>query len=263
MDQLQVDTDTTATVVSVERAFIILNLLANNPEGMGPREIGRALGFGAGAVQKILNTLNMQNMVSKKPHTDKYILGVSALRLAQQIVAQTNLLTVIRPSLEDLAERTGETAFLAVRDDLKAVYVDKVVSTHELRVDPPIGVPRPLNATAVGQLLIAYASEDLIPQLVEADAIEAVSEYSVTDPGELRRRSATILQNGYASDSREYLVSASSIAAPILDEEGHASAAIAICGPAERIDNDFARLRDEVLYVARELNQTLGYVPQE
>jgi len=258
-----VNIDSTATVVSVERAFIILNLLANNPEGMGPREIGRALGFNAGAVQKILNTLHMQHMVSKKSSTDKYILGISAVRLAQQIIAQTNLLTVIRPSLEELAARTGETAFLAVRDDLAVVYVDKVVSAHELRVDPPLGIPRPLNATAVGQLLIAFASEDLIPRLFEAGAIVAASEYSITDSNALRKKTAMILQNGYAGDSREFLVSSSSLAAPIFDEEGHASMAIAICGPAERFDNQVNRLRDALIYVARELNQSLGYVPRE
>jgi IclR family acetate operon transcriptional repressor len=260
---LEAYTDKTATVVSVERAFIILNLLTSNPEGMGPREIGRALGYSAGAVQKILNTLHVQRLVIKKPNMDKYILGISAVRLAQQILAQTNFLTVIRPALEDLAERTGETAFLAVRDNLAVVYVDKVVSPHELRVDPPLGVPRPLNATAVGQLLIAFASEDLIPRLFEAGAIVAASEYSITDPNDLRKRTAAILRNGYASDSREFLISSSSLAAPVFDEEGHASAAIAICGPAERFDDQIDRLRDALLTVAGALNQSLGYIPRE
>jgi DNA-binding IclR family transcriptional regulator len=261
--QLEVYTDNTATVVSVERAFIILNLLTNNPQGMGPREIGRALGYGAGAVQKILNTLLMQHVVNKKPRTDKYILGMSAVRLAQQIIAQTNFVTVIRPSLEDLAERTGETAFLAVREDLAVVYVDKVVSTHELRVDPPLGVSRPLNATAVGQLLLAFASEDLIPRLFEAGAIVAASEYSITNPDDLRQRKTAILRDGYAHDSREFLVSSSSLAAPIFDEGGQISAAIAICGPAERFDSQLNPLRDALLAVAGELYQALGYVPRE
>jgi DNA-binding IclR family transcriptional regulator len=247
----------------VERAFIILNLLVNTPEGMGPREIGRALGYSAGAVQKILNTLHMQRIVNKAPDTDRYVLGMSAVRLAQQIVAQTKLVTVIRPALEDLAARTGETAFLGVRDGLSVVYVDKVVSTQELRVDPPLGVPRPLNATGVGQLLIAYASEDLIPRLIEADAIENATEYTITDPDALRQRVAAIRQNGYASDSREYLISSSALAAPLLDTEGHASTAIAICGPAERFEDQFDRLRGVLLDIAGELNQLLGYVPRE
>lgn len=257
------DSDQVATVVSVERAFIILNLLANTPDGMGSREIGRALGYSAGAVQKILNTMHMQRLVNKAPDTDRYILGISAIRLAQQIIGQTKLMTVIRPALEDLAARTGETAFLGVRDDLSVVYVDKVVSTQELRVDPPLGVARPLNATAVGQLLIAYATEDLIPRLIEQDAIMAATEYSITDPDALRQRIAAILQNGYASDSREYLISSSALAAPLLDAEGHASTAIAICGPAERFEDRFDQLRHALLDVAGELNQSLGYVPRE
>lgn len=257
------DTDGTATVVSVERAFIILNLLAHNPEGIGPREIGRALGYSAGSVQKILNTLRMQNLVSKEPDTERYTLGISALRLAQQIVAQTKFLTVMRPFLERLAERTGETAFWAVRDGLSVVYVDKVVSKHELRVDPPLGVARPLNATGVGQLLLAYASEDLIPQMVEANAIEAATEHSITSPELLRERVARILRNGYAHDSREYRLSSSALAAPIFDEEGHVTAALAICGPAERIDAQLDTLLGDLLSVAQELNQALGYVPRE
>lgn len=255
--------DQTATVVSVERAFIILNLLANTPDGMGPREIGRALGYSAGAVQKILNTLLMQRIVTKTPDTDRYVLGISAVRLAQQIVSQTKIVTVIRPALEDLAARTGETAFLGVRDNLSVVYVDKVVSKQELRVDPPLGVTRPLNATAVGQLLIAYAPEDLIPRLVEQDALMAATEYSITDPDALRQKIATILQNGYANDAREYLISSSALAAPLLDTEGHANMSIALCGPAERFEDRFDQLRDALLDVVGELNQALGYVPRE
>lgn len=256
-------TSSMATVVSVERALIILSLLAHNSEGMGPREIGRTLGYGAGSVQKILNTLRLQNVVSKEPDTDRYTLGISALRLAQQIVAQSNFLTVMRPFLEALAERTGETAFWAVRDGLSAVYVDKVVSKHELRVDPPLGVARPLNATAVGQLLLAYASEDLTPQLVAANAIEAATEHSITDPALLRDRIALILRNGYAYDSREFRLSSSSLAAPVFDEEGTVTAALAICGPAERVDGQLDTLRDQLLGIAGELNRALAYVPRD
>ena len=257
-----IDRDNTATVASVERAFIIVNLLANSPEGMGPREIGRTLGYSAGAVQKILNTLRMQNVVNKKSNTDKYMLGVSALRLAQQIIAQTDFQTVVRPLLEDLAERTGETAFWAVRDGLVTVYVDKVVSKHELRVDPPLGVARPLNATAVGQLLMAYAPEDLIPQLVAANAIVAASEHSVTDLIMLRERIALALRNGYAHDSREFQPSSSSLAVPIFDQDGSVTAALAVCGPAERFDSQLDWLRDQLQGVASVLNASLGYVPR-
>jgi DNA-binding IclR family transcriptional regulator len=206
---LDAQIEKTSIVVSVERTLIILNLLANNLQELGTREIGHTLRYSVSVVQKILNTLRMQNVINKKLNTDKYVLVIAALRLAQTFISQADLLKVTRPFLGELASITGETAFLGACDGMTTVYLDKVVSKQELRLDIPPGVSRPLNATGLGQLLLAYADEDLIPELVRTNAIERKTETTITDPDKLRKRIASIIRQKYVHVSGEYSASAS------------------------------------------------------
>jgi IclR family KDG regulon transcriptional repressor len=248
-------------VVSIERALIILDLLAQTPAGMGTRGISHKLGYSAGSVQKILNTLRAQGFVSKSPDTDKYVLGIAALRLARLIISQMDLSTVARPYLEELADLTGETIFLGVRDGTQCIYIDKITSKQEIRMDAPVGAIRPFNCTAIGKVLLAYASEDAIDQLAQAEAFVKSTERSITDPEELRQEIVRVRKQGFAYDGREYNPSAACVAAPVLDHMGEVVAAISVSGPAERIERQREQLGETVRQEADRLSAALGHAP--
>ena len=251
----------TPIVVSVERTLIILNLLAENVEGLGTREISHRLGYSAGSVQKILNTLRVQDFIVKRPDTDQYVFGPAAMRLAHFIMAQTNLWAIARPFMDELAEETGETIFLGTRDGSVCNYVDKIVSKHIIRMDAPLG-SRPLNCTAMGKVLLAFdtdVTEDTVVHLAQSGAFESPTERSITDPGEFYHELLQVREMGYAFDLREYNPSAACVAAAILDRTGKPVAAISVTGPAERIEQQQAELGSLVQKVGERLSKSLGF----
>ena len=66
-----------------------------------------------------------------------------------------------RPTLERLAERTGETVNLAVREGARALNVLQVDADHFVGVTDWTGRAAPLHATANGKALLAFGGEQL------------------------------------------------------------------------------------------------------
>ncbi|MCC6804729.1 MAG: IclR family transcriptional regulator [Anaerolineae bacterium] len=251
-------------VVSIERTLIILNLLARSGRGMGTREISHQLGYSAGSVQKILNTLRVQEFVVKDPDTDRYGFGPAAMRLAHQILTQVDLTSIARPYLEELARRTDETIFLGVRDGASCIYIDKIISNQAIRMDAPLGVPRPLNCTAVGKALLAFDSDlspDKLRRMAADGQLHGPTDHSITDPDALFDELARVRAQGVAVDDRESLEAVGCVAVPVINHEGAIIGAISVSGPAERIIDRKDTLTRLVREAGEALNLALGYNP--
>ncbi len=81
-------------------------------------------------------------------------LGPRLVSLASRAVSTEALVRAARPLLEQLRDRTRETANLVVRDGANAVYLDQVESPHALRVAGWLGRRIPIKATASGAALM-------------------------------------------------------------------------------------------------------------
>jgi DNA-binding IclR family transcriptional regulator len=263
MTNIPADTqaDDRPLIVSVERTLIVLDLIARSPDGIGTREISYKLGYGAGTVQKILNTLHVHEYVTKRAGTDKYVIGIGAIRIANLILAQSDLLTITRPYLQRLADESQETIFMGIYEDGQVTYIDKVVSDQIVRMDAPLGVRRPINCTAIGKAMLAFSprfSRDWLRELHRAKTFTRPTEFSITDPDVLYDDLKQALAAGFTSDRREFNPSAMCVAAPIFDHANQPVAAISISGPAERIEPQFDKLAAMVRRTTAQISKALG-----
>jgi DNA-binding IclR family transcriptional regulator len=153
-----------------------------------------------------------------------------------------------------LSARTRETVFLAIAQGDKAIYIDKVVSDQELRMDAPVGAHRPYNCTAVGKILLQNFSDEEIEELVHRGAFEAKTENSLTGVAAIKAEIGKIREQGWARDDEEFHPGAGCVAAPIYDHEGNIIAALTVSGPAGRIGEHF----DDVLLETKTSAQTIS-----
>ena len=72
-----------------------------------------------------------------------------------------------REPLDQLAERTGETVNLAVRDGERALNVLQVDAVHFVGVTDWTGRAAPLHATANGKALLAFGERELPRRLAK------------------------------------------------------------------------------------------------
>jgi IclR family transcriptional regulator, KDG regulon repressor len=247
------------SVVAVERALVILKHMAAAPNGVGVREVARTLGYNHTVVQKILQTLVDQDFARQDPLTQHYVLGAAALQVGLAGLAKLQAREVARPLLQSLAESTGETALLGILDGPHAIYVDKVLSPTEFRLDPPLGAIRPLNCTALGKAILAFMPEERIDRLAHAGAFVASTPRAITDVAVLKDELARVRQSGFAVDNEEFIPGAMCLAAPVLDHDGQVIAAVTISGPSQRMAGTTERLAAEVKACAGEISAGLGY----
>jgi len=126
------------TVLAVERAAVLLKLLAQRKEPVGVRELARRTGYSPATVQKLLNALAAQGLVHQDPKTKRYALGLEAFRIGVAFLRGLDLPRVAYPVLERLVAQTQESAYLSLL----------VECDHLLRWTAELGAWRPLNCTA-------------------------------------------------------------------------------------------------------------------
>jgi len=243
--------------VAGERTLILLRYIIENDDGLSIREASRSLGYSPATVQKLIGSLFAQGFVVKDDLTDRYQLGPEAIRLGFAALARLDIRRSARPYLEALSEKTGETIFLAIRRGNHAIYIDKVVSRHPIRMDAPLGVNRPYNCTAAGKILLLGMLPQDIEQMAKEGYFEASTSNSIADPAQLTTEVEKIRQVGWSEDKEEFVIGAYCVAAPIHDFNGEVIAAVTITGPTQRIlanlDNFITQVKANALEISREL----------
>jgi len=171
-----------------------------------------------------------------------YALGPRLLGLAATAMRELPLRELARPALERLANTTGESAQLFIRDGARRVCVDAVQSEQELRTIVEIGASLPLDRGSAGRVFLAWSPNS-----------------TKSAPGRLAQQIATTRRRGWAESHGEREPGVASVSAPVFGPGQTLVAAVSISGPASRLPPLRAKERAPVvLAAAREIEAALG-----
>ncbi len=251
--------DTEITILAVDRALVILKFLARTKNDIGVRDISRELGYSPAVTQKIFNTFKAHGFVQQNLDTQRYQLGIGALNVGLAVLEQTDLLKVARPMMVELTNNTEETTFLALQDEFRTVYIDRVKSPHPIRMDAEIGAHRPMNCTAVGKILLAFGPHGTVSDAFDSGEFVKSTENSIIDYKMFEMELERVREQGYAIDNEEYNSEAMCIAAPIFGPNGRICAAITTSGPSFRIKHRLSEIISLVKDQAAEISTKLGH----
>ncbi|WP_369174836.1 IclR family transcriptional regulator [Streptomyces sp. R28] len=142
-------------LVGSDRVLAVLKELARYPAGVGLEELTRAVASPKPTVHRALGALRRAGLADQDVR-GRYVLGDEFLRMAFAHHEARPEQVRVRPVLEALAHRFGETAHYAVLDGREVVYRAKVdPPTGAVRLTSTIGGRNPAHTTAVGKLLLA------------------------------------------------------------------------------------------------------------
>lgn len=185
-----------------------------------------------------------------------YSLGPRLLELGYVTSQQTSLQRVAREHLEALADATGDTVHLGVREGSRALYMDKLPGRRRVEIISRIGELQPLRSTGIGKALILDSTE---AQLREYYQVEGQKGYNVRLSTWLERM-RDYANNGYAFDLEENEDQIRCVAAPIRDVTGRIVAAISVSSAAQYMsDSRMHRLIGDVQGTANDISRALGY----
>ncbi len=248
------------TISSVARALDILDCLASRPGEMGVTEISRQLRVHKSTVSRMLATLETRGYVSQNGGSGKYCLGMRIVELASHKLEQLDLRAQARPFLEELARATGETAHLAVLDQGKVVYIDKVDTPQTLMMRSRIGYRVFAHCTALGKAILAMLPEAAVDQLIRERGLPRFTPNTIVDALALKEHLRNVRAQGFAVDDEEHEEGIRCAAAPVMNHVGNVVGALSVSGPTLRITRQHLEtIGGLVKEAAVRLSSSLGY----
>jgi IclR family acetate operon transcriptional repressor len=222
-------------VQSIERAFDLLEMMADAGGALGLSELAATSGLPLPTVHRLMRTLVNRGYVRQEA-SRRYTLGSRLIRLGE--TSSRMLGTWLRPFLAQLVRETGETANLATLDGDEVVYIAQVPSPHSMRMFTEPGRRVRPHCTAVGKALLAQLPPEQARALLERDDMPAYTSTTITDPDLLLAHLEVIRKQGYALDEGEQEVGVRCFAVAVPDVP--ASLAISTSGPQARMTDDAA-----------------------
>ena len=222
-----------SNVQSVERAFTLLQNIAQHPKGIGVTELSSNSGLAKSTVSRLLRTLEHLGAVERQHHPEGFVIGKAVVALAAAVPFQRQLKAIARPFLQELADTTKETVYLSLRDSSHALFVDQIDSEQQVQLQNWIGYRIPLHVSSSGKLFLAFARETIREALLDSPLAE-YTEHSITESSELQQELEGIRLKHCSWALGEYDEDMTSLAAPVFDSNNAIIAAISIAGPSYR-----------------------------
>lgn len=220
-------------VRSLQRAFELLEHLADAGGAMALSELTEASGLPMPTIYRMLRTLADQGYVRQEP-SKRYALGPRLIRLGDS--AGRLLGASARPALAELVDRVGETANMAVLDGDEVVYVAQVPSRHSMRMFTEVGRRVRPHCTGVGKALLAQLPPESVAAMVARTGMPANTPHTITEPAALLAELARIKAAGHALDDEEQELGVRCVAVPL--PGAPVPAAISVSGPSGRLTTD-------------------------
>ena len=206
----------------LRRAAAALDEIATAPGRLRLVDLQSRLGLAKSTARRLLVGL-VEVGFAAVDDDGRILLGDRLLSLVS--INAAHLAATFRPTLERVAEATGETADLSLFRGGQMLFIDQIESPHRLRAVSAVGARFPLYDTANGKAALALLDDD--------DVISALSPLDSARAAELRTEIDEIRSTGVAFDRNEHTdgISAAGIAARAA---GGNIVAISVPAPTER-----------------------------
>ena len=229
---------------SLGKALEILGYFVDRQDRWGVRELASTLGLPSSTVHRFLRVLARLGYLSFDQDSRKYRIGMEMYRISAILSQRLRIRDMAARPMGDLAEATGQPAWLAVFDGSAPSMVVVAASGGRRLGDPaaPLGARLKLVDSAEGLALLAFLPDEARNTLL-ADSIRA-EEWAALAP-----MLQSIRDHGYAVHGAGQ--AAHIISAPVLDAQdrpiaslgtwtrpaaGHAPAnAPALCNAARQV----------------------------
>lgn len=243
---------------ALDKAFMIIELLANNPQGLLASEMASALGRSLGELFRIVVVMEEAGYLQKSPLTDRYTATYKFLDVAYRATPARKLVVTAQPEMQALAASIGQSCHLVVAKAGEGLIIAREenpgVRGFALRVGATIDLVRSCS----GHVLLAFSADEAAEKMLTRVAThrEPVG-YSA-----LAERLRKIRDQGYCLRESPVTRSVTDISCPIFGFDGELLAALTV--PFLELMEGFQvvsidEARHELMRTAQRISAALGW----
>ncbi len=205
---------------TVQRALHILRAFDRaNPE-MSSSELARRVGLPRTIVVRIVNTLEAGAFLERTPGSSKYRVGLAACEVGALHLSTNPLASAADPTLRELAERTGHTAYLGVLRGGDLVVLATYEGGLPVRFVWRAGDRVPATTTASGKAMLMHMDRSRIDQVVGGGELVPLTDHSLRQRADLERQLIDARPRGWIEAIEESYPGVCAVGAAVLDRDG-------------------------------------------
>lgn len=212
------------TVSALERGIAVLRCFSRIDRELSNTELSLRTGIPKPTVTRLAATLVSLGLLRQNAVTESFELAAGVVSMAQAFLSGLDVRARARPHMQALADQTGGTVLLAVRDGLEMVLIE--VSRPRMSMISStldVGSRVPLPNSALGRAYLAGVDARERSQLMETLHLSRGSEWPRLAPG-LDKALAEASQLGYAGSYGEWHREIGSLATPVQGPNGEVMA---------------------------------------
>lgn len=239
---------------SLERGLALLTEIAASGEHTAS-SLALAVGLPVSTTYRYLRVLRDGQFV--REDRGRYEAGTALVALSGRHSAQAYLAEVGPAILSEIVGTVGETAVMIIRVGTRALCLRRAEPDKALKYTFATGQLLPLHAGAGQRILLAWAPDAVIEQVLAGDLDRFTERTPTAD--QLRQSIPAVRRVGWALSRGEYDAGSVSVAVPVLFG-GEAVCSLNIAGPESRCGSrDWVKHTVQVLQAAAEnLSDALG-----
>jgi len=246
-------------VPAATRTLRVLRFLAGQPDPVTLDRLARVVGLPRSTAYHLVSAMIDEGFVVHLPDEHRYGLGVAAFEVGSGYTRQEPLQRIARRPLAGLVDTLGQSAHLAVLHGREVLYVLEERAPGRPPLVTDVGVRLPAQLTASGRAILAALPANQVRALYP-DRSAFVDRHGLgpTSLSALRALLSETRQRGYAVEEGEVTPGFASLAAAVLDHNGHPAAGIAVTYRAEEtidLDNAVAATQHTAETVSRRIGR--------
>jgi DNA-binding IclR family transcriptional regulator len=255
--------DDQATLLSVDKALLVVELLLRHPEPLSARAIADLLGINRTTTHRLLNALIYRGWIEKPAGTASYRLSLKFLAMAHVASQSRSFILEVRPTMERLSQLSRETVHLGVLDGVEMVHIDKVESPERVGISSKVGSRAVPHVTGLGKALLAASPDAVVERYLQYATGRGAPE-RITDRAAFLSEIERTRERGYSIDNEEDSIGVRCLGVAVLGAGGTPIFAISLTGPSPRFTQErIEELAPEVLATVRDLSHQFGWEPDE
>jgi IclR family transcriptional regulator, pca regulon regulatory protein len=236
------------------KGLAVIRAFADVRGGLTLTAVALATGLAPATARRCLLTLEELGYVTRDGRN--FLLRPKVLELGAAYLDSMSIEQLTGTYLEDLAQRTGDSASLTVLDGFDIVYIARASVRTLLRLEAHIGSRLPAYPTSMGRVLLSGLSAQSLDDYLTNVVLTPLTEQTVVDHARLGELIAETRRLGYAAVEDELAYGVVAVAVPVCDSQGRIVAALNCSGHSKRMTK--AKMVRERLPLLREVSKQLS-----
>lgn len=240
---------------ALDKGLDILELLAQQPQGLTRAEIVKEMDRSASEIYRMLERLVARQYVMRSIAGDRYALSLKLFALANMHPPTNRLINQALPVMDSFARRAEQSCHLGVYDRGNVLIAAQINSPRGWSFSLHRGARVGLLDTASGHVLLAY-SDPASAQRMQAEHTAVEGEIPISND-QLASTLTGIRKHGYLERDSQQSFGVVDISFPILGPDNAALAALT-CPYIRRIDRHVGPTLEQAREYLRSAAQALS-----